>query len=293
MERQAAAPRGGRSTCGACARWRSGATIAGVRRRGKYILAVELSPPAPGATGAGVIDSPRHDRPPARAAGGGAARAAHPRGVPRSPAATSCASSTRAASAGSSRRAARSPSSRRSPRLGPDPLARARRAGAGRRARRRARPNQGVSARPAAHRRPREHLRRPRRCTGRASTRPPPRGGLARRAPELLGGIRAALEGGIARRGTTLRDYVDADGLPGDNAAALLVYGRAGEPCLRCGRRSSAGASTAAARRSSARAASALKSGPAGGRGPRRASALDGASASPSAASGRANVRRG
>jgi hypothetical protein len=51
------------------------------------------------------------------------------------------------------------------------------------------------------------------------------------RAPELLAAIRAALEGGIARRGTTLRDYVDADGRSGDNAAALLVYGRAGEPC--------------------------------------------------------------
>jgi formamidopyrimidine-DNA glycosylase len=58
---------------------------------------------------------------------------------------------------------------------------------------------------------------------------------LARRAPELLAAVREALEGGIARRGTTLRDYVDADGLAGDNAAALLVYGRAGEPCVKCG----------------------------------------------------------
>jgi formamidopyrimidine-DNA glycosylase len=58
---------------------------------------------------------------------------------------------------------------------------------------------------------------------------------LARRAPELLAAVREALEGGIARRGTTLRDYVDADGFAGDNAAALLVYGRAGEPCVRCG----------------------------------------------------------
>jgi formamidopyrimidine-DNA glycosylase len=58
---------------------------------------------------------------------------------------------------------------------------------------------------------------------------------LARRAPELLAAVREALEGGIARRGTTLRDYVDADGLAGDNAAALLVYGRAGQPCVQCG----------------------------------------------------------
>lgn len=58
---------------------------------------------------------------------------------------------------------------------------------------------------------------------------------LARRAEALLEAVRASLEGGIARRGTTLRDYVDADGFAGDNAAALLVYGRAGEPCVRCG----------------------------------------------------------
>ena len=68
------------------------------------------------------------------------------------------------------------------------------------------------------------------------------------RAAELLAAIRAVLEGGIARRGTTLRDYVDADGRSGDNAAALLVYGRAGETCRRCGtgikRRVDAGRST-------------------------------------------------
>ncbi|HVT06665.1 MAG TPA: bifunctional DNA-formamidopyrimidine glycosylase/DNA-(apurinic or apyrimidinic site) lyase [Polyangia bacterium] len=58
---------------------------------------------------------------------------------------------------------------------------------------------------------------------------------VARRAPALLDAIRASLEGGIARRGTTLRDYVDADGLQGDNASALLVYGREGEPCPTCG----------------------------------------------------------
>jgi formamidopyrimidine-DNA glycosylase len=75
-----------------------------------------------------------------------------------------------------------------------------------------------------------------------------PAGRLRRRAPDLLEGIVGALEGGIARRGTTLRDYVDAGGLPGDNATALLVYGRAGEACGRCGgtirRRTDAGRST-------------------------------------------------
>jgi len=57
------------------------------------------------------------------------------------------------------------------------------------------------------------------------------------RAAELLAAIRAVLEGGISRRGTTLRDYVDADGRSGENAPALLVYGREGEPCRRCGAR--------------------------------------------------------
>jgi formamidopyrimidine-DNA glycosylase len=61
-----------------------------------------------------------------------------------------------------------------------------------------------------------------------------PAGRVGGRAAALLAGIRWALEGGIARRGTTLRDYVDADGFPGDNAEALLVYGREGEPCPRC-----------------------------------------------------------
>jgi formamidopyrimidine-DNA glycosylase len=55
------------------------------------------------------------------------------------------------------------------------------------------------------------------------------------RAAALVAGIRAALEQGIANRGTTLRDYVDAAGEAGDNAAALLVYGREGEPCTACG----------------------------------------------------------
>jgi formamidopyrimidine-DNA glycosylase len=62
-----------------------------------------------------------------------------------------------------------------------------------------------------------------------------PAGRVRRRAGALLAAVRATLEGGIARRGTTLRDYVDADGFAGDNASALQVYGREGEPCLVCG----------------------------------------------------------
>jgi formamidopyrimidine-DNA glycosylase len=58
--------------------------------------------------------------------------------------------------------------------------------------------------------------------------------GVRRRADALLDGIRAALESGIANRGTTLRDYVDDAGDRGENASRLLVYGREGEPCFRC-----------------------------------------------------------
>jgi formamidopyrimidine-DNA glycosylase len=62
-----------------------------------------------------------------------------------------------------------------------------------------------------------------------------PAGRVRARAPALLDGIRAALELGIRNRGTTLRDYVDSFGAGGNNAAALLVYGREGERCPRCG----------------------------------------------------------
>ena len=62
-----------------------------------------------------------------------------------------------------------------------------------------------------------------------------PAGKVRGRAAPLLAGIRASLRGGIERRGTTLRDYVDALGKRGDNRSALLVYDRAGEPCRRCG----------------------------------------------------------
>lgn len=48
--------------------------------------------------------------------------------------------------------------------------------------------------------------------------------------------IRAVLRQGIANRGTSLADYVGADGEPGDNAERLSVYRRTGQPCLRCGR---------------------------------------------------------
>ena len=47
--------------------------------------------------------------------------------------------------------------------------------------------------------------------------------------------IRKTLEIGIARQGSTLRDYVLPDGESGSMQAEFRVYGREGEPCERCG----------------------------------------------------------
>jgi formamidopyrimidine-DNA glycosylase len=51
----------------------------------------------------------------------------------------------------------------------------------------------------------------------------------------LLKGIREALELGIARQGTTLRDYALPNGEAGGMQHEFKVYGRVGEPCPRCG----------------------------------------------------------
>jgi formamidopyrimidine-DNA glycosylase len=48
--------------------------------------------------------------------------------------------------------------------------------------------------------------------------------------------IRSVLRQAIANRGSSIDDYVDGDGRPGRNAERLRVYGRADEPCYRCGR---------------------------------------------------------
>ncbi|HST16490.1 MAG TPA: bifunctional DNA-formamidopyrimidine glycosylase/DNA-(apurinic or apyrimidinic site) lyase [Gaiellaceae bacterium] len=48
-------------------------------------------------------------------------------------------------------------------------------------------------------------------------------------------GIRRALQQGIARQGSTLSDYRLPDGEPGSMQDEFKVYGRAGEPCERCG----------------------------------------------------------
>ena len=47
--------------------------------------------------------------------------------------------------------------------------------------------------------------------------------------------IRAALRRGVELRGSTLRAYVTPDGTPGGMQHEFHVYGRAGEPCDRCG----------------------------------------------------------
>jgi formamidopyrimidine-DNA glycosylase len=48
-------------------------------------------------------------------------------------------------------------------------------------------------------------------------------------------GIKDALRAGIARQGTTLRDYRTPNGARGSMQDELRVYGREDEPCPRCG----------------------------------------------------------
>lgn len=65
-----------------------------------------------------------------------------------------------------------------------------------------------------------------------------------RRAHRLTRAERAALHAAIpvvlaaaiANRGTTFDDFRDLQDAPGGHAAELQVYGRAGQPCRRCGR---------------------------------------------------------
>jgi formamidopyrimidine-DNA glycosylase len=56
-------------------------------------------------------------------------------------------------------------------------------------------------------------------------------------AVALHAGIIGVLTDSIAARGTSFRDYRDASGGRGDFERSLAVYGRGGEPCLRCGAR--------------------------------------------------------
>ncbi len=54
-------------------------------------------------------------------------------------------------------------------------------------------------------------------------------------AKALHRGVRAALQAGVRRQGSTLRDYRLPDGAEGGAQHEFKVYGRGGEPCERCG----------------------------------------------------------
>jgi formamidopyrimidine-DNA glycosylase len=66
----------------------------------------------------------------------------------------------------------------------------------------------------------------PRRAAGRVSRE---------RFERLVEAVRDVLGEAIRQGGTTLRDYVNAEGTPGYFRQKLFVYERAGEPCRRCG----------------------------------------------------------
>lgn len=51
---------------------------------------------------------------------------------------------------------------------------------------------------------------------------------------KLVPAIKAVLSDAIRAGGTTLRDYVNADGTPGYFRQKLFVYERSGEPCRKC-----------------------------------------------------------
>jgi len=51
----------------------------------------------------------------------------------------------------------------------------------------------------------------------------------------LAQGIRKTLESAIVAGGSSVRDYVGSDGMAGNFQNQFMVYGRAGEPCRRCG----------------------------------------------------------
>ena len=55
------------------------------------------------------------------------------------------------------------------------------------------------------------------------------------RLARLVHEVRTVLAEAIAKGGSTLRDYVDAEGEPGYFQLDYFVYGREGEPCRTCG----------------------------------------------------------
>lgn len=69
----------------------------------------------------------------------------------------------------------------------------------------------------------------------RAGVHPAARRVGRQRAAALRDEIVRVLAASIDRGGTTLRDYRTVEGATGTNQLHLECYGRAGEPCLRCG----------------------------------------------------------
>ena len=59
----------------------------------------------------------------------------------------------------------------------------------------------------------------------------------SQRRRDLVRVIRRVLTRAAVAGGSTIRDYVDANGQAGTFAQDHCVYGRASQPCLRCGRR--------------------------------------------------------
>ncbi len=57
------------------------------------------------------------------------------------------------------------------------------------------------------------------------------------RLDRLAAEVKTVLRYAIERGGTTLRDFLNESGQPGYFAQELFVYGRAGQPCKRCGTR--------------------------------------------------------
>ncbi|CAH0534687.1 Formamidopyrimidine-DNA glycosylase [Vibrio stylophorae] len=57
----------------------------------------------------------------------------------------------------------------------------------------------------------------------------------AARVSALVASIKSVLSTAIAQGGTTLKDFLQADGKPGYFAQTLQVYGRMGKPCVQCG----------------------------------------------------------
>jgi len=61
-------------------------------------------------------------------------------------------------------------------------------------------------------------------------------GGVSRaRYERLVQAVKAILAQAITSGGTTLKDFIHPDGLPGYFKQELFVYDRKGEPCLACG----------------------------------------------------------